>query len=86
MARIAVNKVDLFYEDTGGTGEPILFSHGLLWNTSLFAPQVAALRERYRCIAYDHRGQGHSEVTPLVTYLGQYIHGHFAAEQQMFVQ
>ncbi|MGE5338845.1 MAG: alpha/beta fold hydrolase [Gemmatimonadota bacterium] len=60
MARIAVNKVDLFYEDTGGTGEPILFSHGLLWNTSLFAPQVAALRERYRCIAYDHRGQGQS--------------------------
>ena len=25
--------------------------------------QVAAFRDRYRCIAYDHRGQGKSEVT-----------------------
>ncbi|HEY8709228.1 MAG TPA: alpha/beta hydrolase, partial [Burkholderiaceae bacterium] len=60
MATITVNGVELFYEDTGGTEEPILFSHGLLWNTSLFAPQVAALKDRYRCIAYDHRGQGRS--------------------------
>lgn len=60
MARIKVNGVELYYEDTGGAGEPILFSHGLLWNTALFAPQVAALKGRYRCIAYDHRGQGRS--------------------------
>jgi pimeloyl-ACP methyl ester carboxylesterase len=60
MARIAVNGADLYYEDTGGSAEPILFSHGLLWDTSLFAPQVAALKGRYRCIAYDHRGQGRS--------------------------
>ena len=39
---------------------PIVFSHGLLWGTELFAPQVAALRDRYRCIAWDHRGQGSS--------------------------
>lgn len=52
----------LYYEDTGpgSTGETIVFSHGLLWSTELFAPQIAALRERYRCIAYDHRGQGKS--------------------------
>ena len=60
MPRITVNGVDLFYEDTGGPGEPIVFSHGLLWNTALFAPQVAALKGRYRCVAYDHRGQGRS--------------------------
>lgn len=60
MARITVNGVELFYEDTGGPGEAILFSHGLLWNTSLFAPQVTALKGRYRCVAYDHRGQGRS--------------------------
>jgi len=60
MPTITVNGVELFYEDTGGSGEPILFSHGLLWNTALFAPQVAALKDRYRCIAYDHRGQGQS--------------------------
>jgi pimeloyl-ACP methyl ester carboxylesterase len=32
-----------------------------LWGTELFAPQIAALRARYRCIAWDHRGQGQSD-------------------------
>jgi pimeloyl-ACP methyl ester carboxylesterase len=53
----------LHVEDTGGHGPVVLFSHGLLWDTRLFAPQLAALRDRYRCIAWDHRGQGRSEVT-----------------------
>lgn len=60
MPMLRVNGTELYYEDTGGGGAPILFSHGLLWNTSLFAPQIAALRSRYRCVAYDHRGQGRS--------------------------
>jgi pimeloyl-ACP methyl ester carboxylesterase len=59
---IEVNGTTLYYEDTGpgSTGETIAFSHGLLWGTELFAPQIAALRGRYRCIAWDHRGQGRS--------------------------
>jgi 3-oxoadipate enol-lactonase len=60
MATINVNGTSLYYEDTGGTAPTIVFSHGLLWNTELFAPQMAALEDRYRCIAYDHRGQGKS--------------------------
>ena len=64
MPRIKVNDTELHYEDTGGTGEPIVFSHGLLWNVALFAPQMAALKARYRCIAYDHRGQGQSADDP----------------------
>ncbi len=60
MPMIRVNGTALYYEDTGGTGTPIVFSHGLLWNSSLFAPQIAKLKENYRCIAYDHRGQGRS--------------------------
>lgn len=62
MAAIDVNGTSLYYEDTGpgATGETIAWSHGLLWNTSLFAAQIAALRSRYRCIAWDHRGQGQS--------------------------
>ena len=60
MPKIKVNDTELHYEDSGGSGEPILFSHGLLWNTALFAPQTAALKGHYRCIAYDHRGQGQS--------------------------
>jgi 3-oxoadipate enol-lactonase len=60
MATLNVNGTSLYYEDTGGAGAPIVFSHGLLWDTTLFAPQVAALKNRYRCVAYDHRGQGKS--------------------------
>lgn len=62
MPRIDVNGTSLHYEDTGpgSTGQTIVFSHGLLWSTALFAPQVAHLRGRYRVIAYDHRGQGRS--------------------------
>ena len=60
MAQINVNGTTLYYEDTGGNGPPIVFSHALLWNTELFAAQIAFLKHRYRCIAYDHRGQGKS--------------------------
>lgn len=58
-----INGADLNVEDTGGAGPAIVFSHGLLWSTSLWRFQVAAFRGSHRCIAYDHRGQGKSEVT-----------------------
>lgn len=64
MPMLSVNGTELYYEDTGGSGPPIVFSHGLLWSTRLYDPQVEALRGRYRCIAYDHRGQGRSAVPP----------------------
>jgi 3-oxoadipate enol-lactonase len=62
MSTIELDGTSLYYEDTGpgSTGETIVFSHGLLWGTELFAPQIAALRARYRCVAWDHRGQGRS--------------------------
>jgi 3-oxoadipate enol-lactonase len=60
MATFHVNGTAIYYEDTGRNAPPIVFSHGLLWNSELFAPQIAVLRDRFRCIAYDHRGQGKS--------------------------
>ncbi len=63
MARIRVNGADLFYEEQGRGAETIVFAHGLLWSGRMFDAQVAALRDRYRCVAYDFRGQGRSEVT-----------------------
>ncbi|AKQ70395.1 Menaquinone biosynthesis related protein, putative DHNA-CoA thioesterase [Myxococcus hansupus] len=65
MPMLPVNGTELYYEDSGGTGVPIVFSHGLLWSSRLFDPQVEALSGRYRCIAYDHRGQGQSAVPPV---------------------
>jgi len=50
MPQIDVNGTRLYYEDTGpGTsGQTIVFSHGLLWDAELFAPQLAHLKGRYR--------------------------------------
>src|SRR5215469_8746094 len=58
MPIAAVNGQRLYYEDTGGTGPPVIFSHGLFMDHEMFAPQVAALRRRYRCITWDERGHG----------------------------
>src|SRR5438874_8040751 len=50
----------LFYEDSGGDGPPVLLIHGLLMDRTMFAPQVEALRDRYRLITPDLRGHGDS--------------------------
>lgn len=55
--------VRLQVADTGGPGPVVAFSHGLFWDSRLFAPQIEALAPTHRCIAWDHRGQGRSEVT-----------------------
>jgi len=60
MPLLPVDGAELHYEDTTGGAPPILFSHGLLWNLRMFDAQVAHLSGRYRCVAYDHRGQGQS--------------------------
>ncbi len=64
MPYLPANGAKLYYEDTGAGAETIIFSHGLLWSGRMFAEQARHLKDRYRIIAYDHRGQGRSEVTP----------------------
>jgi len=61
---VKINGAKLHVEDTGGAGPAIVFSHGLLFSATMWRFQVEAFRGRHRCIAYDHRGQGKSEVTP----------------------
>jgi 3-oxoadipate enol-lactonase len=60
MTTSFINGIAIYYEDSQSDGAPIVFSHGLLWDSTLFAPQIAVLKKRYRCVAYDHRGQGRS--------------------------
>jgi 3-oxoadipate enol-lactonase len=57
---IRCNGVELAVDDSGGQGPTVLFSHGLLYSRRMWDAQIAALRGRYRCLAYDHRGQGES--------------------------
>jgi pimeloyl-ACP methyl ester carboxylesterase len=55
-----VNGQRLYYEDTGGSGPPVVFSHGLFMDHEMFAPQVEALKGAYRCITWDERGHAGS--------------------------
>src|SRR5690349_485309 len=59
-----VNGQRLHYQDSGGTGLPVVLAHGLLMDHEMFAPQVAALRDRYRVVTWDERGHGLTETTP----------------------
>jgi 3-oxoadipate enol-lactonase len=59
--RILCNGVRLAVEDSGGRGPTVLFSHGLLYTLRMWDAQIATLRARFRCVAYDHRGQGQSD-------------------------
>ncbi len=53
------------YTDTGPpSNEPgaatVFFGHGLLFSAWMFHHQIAALRDQFRCVAIDWRGQGGS--------------------------
>jgi 3-oxoadipate enol-lactonase len=63
-----VNRQHIYFEDSGGTGAAVIFSHGLLMDHEMFAPQVAALSDEFRCITWDERGFGATEATGGFTY------------------
>ncbi|MFN2221434.1 MAG: alpha/beta fold hydrolase [Candidatus Promineifilaceae bacterium] len=63
MPEIRANGARLYYEEHGGGPETIVFAHSMLFNCRMFDAQVASLKDRYRCLLYDFRGQGQSEVT-----------------------
>jgi 3-oxoadipate enol-lactonase len=58
-----INGAEIHYEANGEGRETIVFAHGLLFSGRMFENQVRALRNRYRCVTFDFRGQGQSEVT-----------------------
>lgn len=68
MAFADVNGQHLYFEDSGGDGAPVLFSHGFLMDHEMFEPQVAALSDEFRCITWDERGFGQTEATADFTY------------------
>ncbi len=56
----SVNGTSLRVEEVGVGAETVVFSPALFTNRALFDAPVAALSDAYRCIRYDHRGQGNS--------------------------
>ena len=63
MPHRRVNGATLYYEEHGTGPQALVFAHGLLLSGRMFEAQVQALKQRYRCITFDFRGQGRSEVT-----------------------
>lgn len=66
MPNVQLNNTTIYYEDSApnDTAKPfMLFAHGLLWSTKIYDAQVAHFAKDYRCIAFDFRGQGQSEIT-----------------------
>ncbi|CAN5544196.1 alpha/beta hydrolase [soil metagenome] len=52
---------EIFYKDTGGNGQPIVFSHGWPLSADDWDPQIFFFASRgFRCIALDRRGHGRS--------------------------
>ncbi len=68
MATAQVNGVTIRYEDSGGDGPAVLFSHGFLMDHTMFDAQVAVLGSAYRCIRWDERGFGDTRATGEFSY------------------
>jgi pimeloyl-ACP methyl ester carboxylesterase len=68
MPTLTVNGATVAYSDTGAPKDKpdaptVVFGHGLLFSKWMFSAQIVALRNGYRCIALDWRGQGDSPPT-----------------------
>ncbi|MGD2113914.1 MAG: alpha/beta fold hydrolase [Acidobacteriota bacterium] len=61
MPEIDLPGVRLHYVERGSGAETAVFSHSYLVDHRHFEPQITALEDRYRILAYDHRDHGESE-------------------------
>jgi 3-oxoadipate enol-lactonase len=59
MPLARIGQYEINYVDEG-EGIPIVMIHGLAGDLSAWMPQVNALRDKYRVIAFDNRGAGRS--------------------------
>ncbi len=59
MPTVRTGDVDTYYE-IRGEGPPVVFVHGMMMTTTMWAPQVDAFGDAYATIAYDVRGHGHT--------------------------
>jgi pimeloyl-ACP methyl ester carboxylesterase len=60
MPTVRVRDISLYYEQYG-KGEPIIFSHGMLDDCSVWKAQRSMFAQNHTVILYDHRGHGESD-------------------------
>jgi pimeloyl-ACP methyl ester carboxylesterase len=82
MPLIEIPDVDIWYEDTGGTGRPVVFVHPAAATSATWEQQVPAfVAAGYRCITYDQRGWGRSREKP-----GAANRGHASSDLEALTQ
>lgn len=62
MPHARINGVNLYYQ-VEGEGEPVLFIMGTGLTHSLWSRQVEAFKQKYKCVSYDNRGTGQTDLT-----------------------
>ena len=65
MPYVELPGVDLWFQDTGGSGVPVVFLHAASGTSDCWVNQTPAFTAAgFRCVAYDRRGWGRSRPTP----------------------
>lgn len=63
MNKFAIDGREMAYQDLG-QGPVIVLGHSYLWDSEMWAPQVAALSQGYRCIVPELWAHGQSDFAP----------------------
>lgn len=66
MNKFAVDGCEMAYQDVG-QGPVVVFGHSYLWDSQMWAPQVEALSQHYRCIVPELWAHGDSDFAPSST-------------------
>jgi len=74
VSNLRVNHINLYYE-VNGSGQPLLFIHGLGSSTRDWELQVAEFSKSFKVITFDLRGHGQSDKPP-----GPYSMAMFASD------
>lgn len=82
---VQVEGVDVFYREAGPRDAPvILLLHGFPTSSHMYRNLIPQLADRYRVIAPDYPGFGHSSMPPLDDFA--YTFEHLAAVMEQFTQ
>jgi len=75
-----MKELDHYFEDTG-SGETLIFVHGLGIDRTIFNEQIKYFKDKYRVISYDLRGHGQSSCPE-----SGYSYNHFAGDLKDLIE
>lgn len=85
MPEVTLNGARIYYEDHGG-GFPLVLSHGLGGDSSMWMSQVPVFKDRYRLVIWDCRGHGQSEITQDGYSIGQFVEDKYALMKHLGIE